>query len=460
MGLGDTVLDAISPFLVRVSRRLDGNLAGRYLPEARAVLRGSADEIERHQLSRLRSIALTASRRCEFYQENVRQNWDPESLSFRSFSQLFPLLTRSDLREHAAGLRNRDYATSQLRQSASGGTTSSPVPFHMDWECLYRRHAATLAFDAWLGYQPGQKLALLWGALQDVPKESSWGTAIRRRLVDRQLFLPSQVLDEKIMEDYYRALIRFRPSLLRAYPSPLTDFAHFLNENGYRLPVKAVSTTAEPLLDYQRDEIRKAFATEPYDFYGTREMGRVATECSVHNGLHINCYGLYVEIVNKERYGGAGIGEVVLTDLWNVGMPLVRYHIGDLAAFDFSPCPCGSRLPRLVKVTGRVTDMFVNSRGQRVAGVAFTNRFIRDCDEVVEMQIVQLAVGRFQLLVVPGERYSSDTADRLSKDLKSFIQEELDVEIKMVDAIPLEKSGKRRFCKNLVHEASEPERLG
>ena len=65
-------------------------------------------------------------------------------------------------------------------------------------------------------------------------------------------------------------------------------------------------------------------------------------------------------------------------------------------------CLCGSELPRITVLEGRTTDVFINSIGQRIPGVAFTNRFVKDDSKVREMQLIQTAIGRFDILVVPG----------------------------------------------------------
>ena len=63
------------------------------------------------------------------------------------------------------------------------------------------------------------------------------------------------------------------------------------------------------------------------------------------------------------------MGAVLVTDLLNGAMPLIRYRIGDMAAWADGPCPCGRGLPRLERVAGRVTDFLVGADGRLVSGV-------------------------------------------------------------------------------------------
>ena len=62
------------------------------------------------------------------------------------------------------------------------------------------------------------------------------------------------------------------------------------------------------------------------------------------------------------------LGQVLVTDLLNLAMPLIRYRIGDMAIYDETPCKCGRSLPRLKKVAGRVTDFLVGRRREISVG--------------------------------------------------------------------------------------------
>ncbi len=84
------------------------------------------------------------------------------------------------------------------------------------------------------------------------------------------------------------------------------------------------------------------------------------------------------------------VGEVVVTDLHNFGMPFIRYANGDLAeASPVGRCRCGRALPRIAAVQGRVTDALVDGR-QRIAGFMFLVMFASHlADAVRRYQVVQ-----------------------------------------------------------------------
>jgi len=75
---------------------------------------------------------------------------------------------------------------------------------------------------------------------------------------------------------------------------------------------------------------------------------------------------LYVEILDESgqpcRHGE--VGRVVVTDLHNFAMPLVRYVIGDYAEVG-AACTAGRGLPSLRRVLGRRRNMVVFPDGRR-----------------------------------------------------------------------------------------------
>ncbi|WP_158447391.1 DVU_1553 family AMP-dependent CoA ligase [Syntrophotalea carbinolica] len=105
-------------------------------------------------------------------------------------------------------------------------------------------------------------------------------------------------------------------------------------------------------------EIRRVWGCPAVNHYGMTELGLTCgVECHALDGYHLREPDLYFEVVDP--VSGAALragetGEVVVTTLTRLGMPLIRYRTGDLARFMAEPCPCGSVLPRLGKVQGRL----------------------------------------------------------------------------------------------------------
>lgn len=421
-----------------------------YVSEVEEFNKLSCDKISEFKIQKIRFIVEYA------YKNTIYYNSLFKSIGLKDFSNLtledlkqIPVLTKDIIREEGDNLLSKRYSKKNMRKTATGGTTASPVPFYSDFESMYRKRSATIAFDKWCGYSPGLRSVYLWQARQDLVELKGIKQRLLNALVFKNYFFPGSPLDDSIMEKYYNKIKKISPVLLQAYPTPLEIFANFLLKNNYKLKINSITTTAEPLLDNQISLIEKVFNTKPINWYGAREAGRIATECRERKGMHINEYCLHLEI-DKNNFTEENFGSILITDLWNIGMPLIRYEIGDIGVISNKNCDCGCNLTRLMNIYGRVNDTFVNSKKQKIPGVWFPNQFLINCDEIKEMQIVQFGIQEFKLLVVKGDRFSESTEGWVKAKLNEFMHEDNSIEIIYVANIPKEKSGKTRFCKNIM----------
>ncbi len=421
-----------------------------YISEIEAFNVQPLDVIKAYQLQRIREIAKHAYDTTIYYRRLFDEMGlkHPQSLTWAEYEKI-PVLTKDIIRSEGQNILSNAWKLEELRKTATGGTTSSPTPFYSDWDSMYRKRSATFVFDGWLGYKPGMKAAYLWQARQDMTEFKTLKEKLANLLINRCIFLPGSPLDDTVMEGYFRKLNNFKPSLLQAYPTPLELFADFIKRKTYHFKIPAISCTAEPLLEHQRSLISEVFGIMPFNWYGAREAGRIATECHQHDGMHVNCHSLYLEIA-PSSFVCDDLGAILLTDLWNKGMPLIRYDIGDIGRLTESLCQCGCKLPRLMDMAGRINDTFQNSKGQKIPGVWFPNQFIKDSREISAMQIIQHDIGKFEILVVVTNEYGADTKVWLQQKLDEFMLEPTKLKVTIVDEIPCEKNGKLRFCKNIM----------
>jgi phenylacetate-CoA ligase len=147
-----------------------------------------------------------------------------------------------------------------------------------------------------------------------------------------------------------------------------------------------------------------------FDIYGSIEMGVIAWECEVHQGYHVA-----EDSVLLETQATAADGDrLLLTNLHNEAMPLIRYDQGDLAVVgNGEPCACGRRFRRLEAIQGRVTDSVLRPDGSEVPPFSVSS-VVRDTPGVRRFQIVQDRPG--QLIA----RIESDSS--LSEELMGGIE--------------------------------------
>ena len=113
-----------------------------------------------------------------------------------------------------------------------------------------------------------------------------------------------------------------------------------------------------------------------------------------------------------------------MTDLLNLGMPLIRYRIGDMGVWDEGPCPCGRGLPRLREISGRVTDFLVGHDGRLVSGVFLATYVVVRRPSLGQVQIRQEEAGKVRYLIKPGASFHErDDLDYLVRETRKYLGE-------------------------------------
>lgn len=409
----------------------------------------SQKELDSLQVERFWKIARAAYINCPFYKELYYQaGVNPLQLKSRDDINKIPIISKNDIYNHMNRMLNRSYDPSSLRKSATGGTTAAPMAFYLTYDAWSRRRAATLYFKNWFGYIPGDRQAFLWGAPQDFPGGINWKWRLKNFLTENSLMMFSSYLNDDIMRNFCHSLQQFKPVTLQAYSTPLAILAEYMLENKISLSIPGVNVTAEPLYDHQRKVIEKAFNTKAFNWYGARELGHIATECRAHNGLHINTWGILLETVANGQSVWDKAGDFVVTELYNDGMPLIRYRIGDLGIITRNACSCGFPTPRIQEILGRVGDVFRKRDGTRIPGISFADRVLTDSRSIAHLQVIQKDFELFELVIVKGTEYSDLTIGELKTTISNYLKLELQFIITFVDSIPREASGKIRFIKN------------
>src|ERR687891_532033 len=76
-----------------------------------------------------------------------------------------------------------------------------------------------------------------------------------------------------------------------------------------------------------------------------RPIKEIAWECPARQGYHLNADWLLLEAQSGDAAAGEPGGRLLVTSLYNYGMPLLRYEVGDTGLVLENRCACGRGLP-------------------------------------------------------------------------------------------------------------------
>ena len=253
-------------------------------------------------------------------------------------------------------------------------------------------------------------------------------------------------MSDENMAYYLEKLEKFGPKVIEGYPSTVYILARYLNQKGTTLPLRAVLTSSETLFSYQKEEIEKAFHCKIFDFYGLAERVIFATECSTHDGKHLNCeYGITEFVDENGRPAPAGqSGRMVGTSLHNLGMPMIRYVTSDQSFLKSEPCPCGRSLPLMDAVTTKQEDLVLTPDGRWISPSVLTHPF-KPMKNILESQIIQEKLDQIVIKIIRSPEYNETDSARLIEGLRERLGESVEIKLDFVDHIGRERSGKFRW---------------
>jgi phenylacetate-CoA ligase len=129
--------------------------------------------------------------------------------------------------------------------------------------------------------------------------------------------------------------------------------------NAPKLQLKSVLLTTDHVPNVIKQVVEERFACEVYNHYGMTEMGLGGgVDCAARRGYHLREADMLFEIIDpntSEVLPEGESGELVFTTLTRRGMPLIRYRTGDVSRFIPTPCPCGTRLKTVERITHRLS---------------------------------------------------------------------------------------------------------
>jgi phenylacetate-CoA ligase len=357
-----------------------------------------------------------------------------------------PLLSKQDIRDAGDGLISDQSSKDQLVEARTGGSTGKSLTVYFDQHCQQLRNAAAMRSDRWAGWDIGMQIAAIWGNPEPVDTVKK---KLRSMLLDRGIVLDTMNINATTVANFVAEWRRAEPEILFGHAHSLYIFAQHLRKSGVAdLRPRGIISTSMMLLAPERQVIEETFGCSVTNRYGCEEVGLIACECEEHNGMHLNVDHLVVEFLRDDGSEAAEGEEanVVVTDLINRGMPLIRYQVGDMGVRSDRRCPCGRGLPLMERVTGRQADFLKRPDGSLVAGVSLVERTLTAIPGIEQMQIVQDELHRLQLKVVPDPGFDATAEQRLRDEFGLVFGPAVTIDVVRVESLDRTRAGKYRFA--------------
>lgn len=401
-------------------------------------------EIHIMQLGFLGKILKYAFNNCPYYNK-LYKNHENLIRNIQSINALreLPTITKQDIIHHHK-LISSNLSPICVSHKTTGGSSGHPVTIHKNVNALARERAATWRGYSWAGIDVGDPQARFWGT----PLTRT--NRIKNKLIDiiaNRIRLSAFDISYSAMNTYYAKILKFQPAYLYGYVSMINTFCQHLHDEKLKLPnsVKAIITTSEILTDAIRNQIENNTNLKVFNEYGCGEVGSIAHECP-NGSMHIMADNLIVEIDSND--------EIIVTDLHNYAMPLIRYRLNDFARFATSSCKCGCQFPILEKIYGRSYDLIQLANGKRAHPeiIMYIFEEFKDHSEgLVQFQFIQHTIVNYSINLVVNDKYNREYAEKkLTRRFNQVLEGTYSLNFKYLDKIKRENSGKIRLVQSEI----------
>jgi phenylacetate-CoA ligase len=363
----------------------------------------------------------------------------------------FPVVNKTIIRESFPLFISNKYKESELIPVVTSGSTGTPFKVYHDRNKKLRNSADTICFAHLSGYNIGDRVIYLKVWVNQNMKSSLrfW----MENMVPVDVFLLN---DANIRDVLHRMENDQSTCVLVGYASALELLCKYLEKN-YKeyvnTSVKSVIAMSETLNDCTKINLQKYFHAPVVSRYSNLENGILAQQEINGSGRYvINTASYIVEILKMDSDDKAEPGQtgrIVITDLFNYGMPFIRYDTGDIGVLSPDSDKAGNMY--LAKVEGRKQDMVYDTQGNFIS--SYRIQFIfEEYPDIIQYQLIQIGWKEYTIKLNPDGMFIKEV--ELIKELKSCLGEDAVFTIEYVSEIPLLSSGKRKMIINTLLQKS------
>jgi phenylacetate-CoA ligase len=376
-----------------------------------------------------------------------------------------PTLDKPMIRANFQALTSDEAGSLRAFENRTSGSTGEPLVVLQDRDGVRITGDAVLRlFYEWHRVEPGDREIKLWGSEQDLFYRSRITLGSVRHWMSGIKILNAFRMTPERMGEYVETINHYRPKILRGYSANLFELAQFAQEQRLAIhPPQIVISSAGTLYAPLRQKMESVYGCPTYNHYGSREMHNMAMECPARQGLHVSAFTHLIEVLDDQgRPCPPSVeGNLVVTSLTNLAMPLIRYRIGDRGSLSQEECRCGRGLPLLAKLSGRRVDCFWTREQHIVPGEYFIYLLAVHLHKnpILKYQVIQETYEdiRFRLVLRHGDSLDLDVQREIEDKTQLIMGRNCRMTFEYVEDIPPAASGKYFYTVCKLPDLPQPE---
>lgn len=359
----------------------------------------------------------------------------------------FPVVNKNMIRSQADRFISEEATKGKVFKATTSGSTGTPFTVHHDLNKKKRHQADVRYFWDTVGHPWGTRFYYL----------KIWNEKNRKskRQQKKENIVPIDVmtLDEEAVSGLLDRMKSDKgPKSLLGYASALDQVAKYLRLHPGLMAgsnVLSVIAMSEALDGPTKEIFQKRFDCPVVSRYANIECGMLAQQtAALPEAFLANFASYHIEILHPEKdvkVPLGTLGRIVVTDLFNRAMPMVRYDTGDLGVMGKTDRD-GKTQFVLKKVEGRKMDVIYDTQGETISSFTVTNS-MWSYPELAQYQFIQKSAKTYEFRLNTENEFKREK--ELLQEFKSYLGEDAEIQVVYVSEIPLLSSGKRKKVVNL-----------
>lgn len=360
----------------------------------------------------------------------------------------FPIITKNDIRSDQEAFLSDRIPKDKMIQMSTSGSTGTPFVSYQNLEKKKSVNAEIIYYSEKAGYKLGDNLSYIRTIVRQNKKSKL------KQFVQNQTLINCMSIDDngiRAIFDELQSISQKEKITLLGYGSTYTAMKDYIKKyNMESVPgcnIGGVISGSDMLFDETRAVISDIFGNIPVvSRYSNEENGVIGQDEGINNVFVINEANYIVEICDKtgKQLPEGELGRIIVTDLYNYAMPMIRYDTGDMGAiqvFDIN----GRKKKCICRFSGRKADVIFNTKGDAMSPYVITN-YMWSYTDIKQYQIIQIDEKKYRLRLNVSDDFSR--IQELTDMLKTLLGSDADICIEKVAGIPVLASGKRRYIIN------------
>lgn len=362
----------------------------------------------------------------------------------------WPVVTKADLKNGGDKYMSSCFDKAQLIPMTTSGSTGTPFTSWQDIGKKKHVNAEVLFYNGQVGYKIGRRIIYFRSIVNEVAK-----SPLQQFMQNIKLLDCCSLSDDTIRENLkaIRRLSAHGGAMIMGYASTLDAFARYFEKYGDSeargCRIYGIVSGSEMLKDSTREALSRAYNCKVVSRYANEENGFLGQDGLENNVFLHNRAHYYIEILkfdSDEPVETGETGRIVITDLYNYSMPMVRYDTGDVGQWQIIEVN-GVKRKAIGHFGGRRVDIIYDRKGNIISPHAITNYMWKYNTVIDQFQFIQTDKTEYLLKINSKEPCNEG---QIVCGLQEIVGEDAQISIEFCDEIPVLASGKRKYIVNLM----------